>query len=183
MQMPDSRVLLAQPLHYALCNTVTRHTYSFHSMNNHLLNQRFAHQLGYAGLIPFILLTLGCWLVQPAWLGDFIKGQLAYGIATLSFLGGMHWAAALVSADLSAEQTRKALTWSVVPPLTAWISTMLGGFGFAVLMAGFIAAYQADKRLFDWYRVPQWFLQLRFRLTCAVVAMLVLTVIAANVRG
>lgn len=151
--------------------------------NNNLFNQRFASQLGYAGLIPFVLLTLGCWLVHPAWLGDFIKGQLAYGIAVLSFLGGIHWAATLVTPGLSAEQSKKALAWSVAPPLTAWIATMLGGFGFAALMAGFIVAYQADKCLFEWYGMPYWFLQLRLKLTSIVVAMLVLTVIAANVRG
>jgi hypothetical protein len=152
-------------------------------MSNHLFKQRLAHQLGYAGLIPFVLLTLGCWLAHPDWLGDFIKGQLAYGIAILAFLGGIHWGAVLMSSELSIEQTKKALLWSVTPPLVAWISTMLGGFGFAVLMAGFIGTYQADKRLFGWYGMPDWFLQLRFRLTCVAVAMLVLTVIAANVRG
>ncbi|RJG07207.1 DUF3429 domain-containing protein [Noviherbaspirillum cavernae] len=152
-------------------------------MNSHQINQRLAHRLGYAGLVPFILLTLGCWLAHPDWLGDFIRGQLAYGIAVLSFLGGMHWSAALMSAELSAEQGRKALTWGVMPPLIAWSATMFGGFGFAILMAGFIGAYQADKRLFGWYRLPDWFLQLRFRLTCMVVPMLALTVIAANVRG
>jgi hypothetical protein len=60
---------------------------------------------------------------------------------------------------------------------------MAGGFGFAVLMAGFIGAYQVDKRLFAWYGMPAWLIELRFRLTSVIVPMLVLTVIAANVRG
>ena len=152
-------------------------------MNTQSLNKRLAHMLGFAGLIPFIVLTFGCWTVPLDWLGYFIKGQLAYGIAILSFLGGVHWGAAMLSTNLSLEQTRKALVWSVLPSLIAWSATMMGGFGFAMLMAGFIGAYQVDKRLFVWYRMPDWFLPLRFKLTCTVIAMLALSVIAANVRG
>lgn len=146
-------------------------------------SKRLAHYLGFAGLIPFVLLTLACWMVHPDWLSDFIKGQRAYGIAILPFLGGIHWGAALTSTRLSEEQILKALIWGVTPSLLAWVSTMAGGFGFAVLMAGFIAAYQADKRLYAWYGMPDWLLRLRFILTCVVVAALALTVIAGNIRG
>ncbi|RJF99635.1 DUF3429 domain-containing protein [Noviherbaspirillum saxi] len=152
-------------------------------MNTHFVNKRVAHLLGYAGLIPFVLLMLGCWVAHPDWLGDFIRGQLAYGIAILSFLGGIHWGAVMVSPDLTMEQTRKGLVWSISPALIAWSSTLMGGFGFAVLMLGFIAAYQADKRLSVWYGMPDWFVPLRLKLTCIVIAALMLSVIAANVRG
>jgi len=152
-------------------------------MNTHFLNKRFAHLLGVAGCAPFFILMLACWTVQKDWLGYFIRGQLAYGIAILSFLGGMHWSAVLLSEGLTEEQTKKAFVWSVLPPVVAWSATLMGGFGFAVLMAGFAGAYQVDKRLFTWYRMPDWFLQLRFKLTCAVIAALALSVIAVNVRG
>ncbi|HYD94205.1 MAG TPA: DUF3429 domain-containing protein [Noviherbaspirillum sp.] len=152
-------------------------------MNNHFLNRRLAYRIGVAGTLPFLILMLACWLVQIDSLAYFLRGQLAYGIAILSFLGGVHWSAALLSGELSEEQTRKAFVWSVLPPVIAWSATLMGGFGFAMLMAGFIGAYQVDKRLFAWYRMPSWFLQLRLRLTCAVVAALALSVIAANVRG
>jgi Protein of unknown function (DUF3429) len=152
-------------------------------MNTHFVNKRVAHLLGYAGLIPFVLLMLGCWAAHPDWLGDFIRGQLAYGIAILSFLGGIHWGAVMVSPDLTMEQTRKGLVWSISPALIAWSSTLMGGFGFAVLMLGFIAAYQADKRLSAWYGMPDWFVPLRLKLSCIVIAALMLSVIAANVRG
>jgi hypothetical protein len=152
-------------------------------MNPHFLNKRFIHLLGIAGLIPFVALSLACWLVHPDWLGAFIKGQLAYSVASLSFLGGIHWGASMATNDLPIERSRKALVWGVIPALIAWIATMASGFGFAVLMAGFVGAYQVDKRLFAWYRFPDWFLLLRCYLTFAVVAALALTVIAANVRG
>ncbi|NEX61241.1 DUF3429 domain-containing protein [Noviherbaspirillum galbum] len=152
-------------------------------MNTHFLNKRLSHLLGYAGLIPFVALAAACWLVDPSWLGDFIKGQLAYGVIILSFLGGLHWGATMLSGTLSIEQTRRALLWGVTPSLIAWLATMTGGFGYAVLMAGFIAAYQVDKRTYPWYRLPDWLIDLRFRLTCVVVPSLALAVMAANVRG
>jgi hypothetical protein len=152
-------------------------------MNLHFYNKRLVCLLGIAGLAPFIVLVLACWLVHPDWLGDFIRGQRAYGIAILPFLGGVHWGAALISPDLTRERARRALIWGVVPSLFAWGSTMAGGFGFAVLMLGFFLAYQADKRLYAWYALPDWLLQLRLVLTCGVIAALALTVIAGNIRG
>jgi hypothetical protein len=152
-------------------------------MSPHFLNKRFVYVLSCAGLIPFVALTLACWVVLPDWLGAFIRGQLAYTVAILSFLGGVHWGAAMALDDLTVEQTRKALAWSVTPALIAWMATMASGFSYAVLMAGFIGAYQADKRLFVWYRFPAWFIQLRLYLTCAVLAALALTVLAENIRG
>ncbi|MGV8899595.1 MAG: DUF3429 domain-containing protein [Burkholderiaceae bacterium] len=152
-------------------------------MNTHFLNKRFALALGFAGLIPFALFMLASWYVPPDWIGVFMRGQLAYSIAILSFLGGIHWGGALVSDHLSIDQTKKVLLWGVVPTIISLFATTVGGFGFAVLMAGFIGAYQADKHVFPWYGLPDWFLRMRFILTCAVVALLALTVIAGNVRG
>ncbi|GAA4033709.1 DUF3429 domain-containing protein [Actimicrobium antarcticum] len=153
-------------------------------MNTNFFNKRLAHLLGFAGLIPFVLLSLSCWIVHPDWLGFMIKGQLAYGIAILSFLGGIHWGAALCCNLLSIDQTKRALIWGVTPSLIALVaSRMIIGVGFAVLMAGFIVAYQIDKRLYRWYDIPDWFISLRFKLTCVVVAALTLTFLAANVRS
>jgi hypothetical protein len=152
-------------------------------MSAQFVNKRLAHVLGWLGLVPFVLLALACWLAHPDWMGTFIKAQLAYGILILAFLGGMHWGAAMISPELSVERTKRVLTWSIAPVLMAWMATMVGGFGFAVLIVGFVAAYQVDKRTYPWYRMPEWLLPLRFILTCVVVAALALTVIAANVRG
>jgi hypothetical protein len=152
-------------------------------MNKHFLNKRLAHQLGFAGLIPFILLTLACWVVNTDWIESFLNAQQVYAIVTLAFLGGIHWGATMICGDLSAGQTRHALRWSVVPVLIACAATLCGGFRFAVLMAGFVGSYQVDKRVFTWYKSPPWFIRLRFILTCVVVAALALTVIAANLRG
>ena len=152
-------------------------------MNPHFLNKRLSHLLGFAGLSPFFLMMAGSWLADPSWLNDFVRGQLAYGIVILSFLGGVHWGAAMTCSDLSLADTKLALLWGVTPSLIAWSATLFGGFGFAVLMAGFIAALQVDKQLFARYGMPPWLMGLRWRLTVAVVLMLAATVIGANVRG
>jgi len=152
-------------------------------MNPHFLNKRLSHQLGFAGLIPFALMLLGVWLADPSWLSVFVRAQLAYGIVILSFLGGIHWGAAMLCAELSVADTKKALLWSVTPSLIAWSATLFGGYGFAVLIAGFIAAWRMDLRLFQRYAMPVWLGSLRTKLTITVVLMLSATVIGTHLRG
>jgi len=152
-------------------------------MNRHFLSKRLTHQLGFAGLIPFVLLSFGCWVAHPDWMEGFIRAQIAYGIAILSFVGGLHWGVVLSSPELNADQTKRALVWGVVPTLIAWCSTFNFGIGFLVLMFGFIAAYQVDKRLYAWYDMPAWVLVLRLQLTWVVVGSLAVTLLAVNVRA
>ena len=152
-------------------------------MNPHFLNKRLAHQLGFAGLLPFLLLMLGVWFADISWLGDFLRGQKAYAMVILSFLGGIHWGAAMLCRMLSLSDTKKALLWSVTPSLIAWGATLSGGFDIAVLIGGFIAALEVDKRMFGHYGMPGWLIRLRGRLTVAVVMLLAATVIGANLCG
>ena len=160
---------------------MVRHHFFAQYMNT--LDQQLANRLGFSGLVPFVLLTFACWIVHPDWLGYFIKGQLYYGIAILSFLGGLHWGVALMSRDRPVGEIRQALLWGVTPTIIAWCSMINMGVGFLVQIVGFVVAYQFDKRLYLRYALPEWFLVLRFRLTCVVVTALVLTFIAANVRA
>jgi predicted exporter len=146
------------------------------------LDQQLANRLGFSGLIPFVLLTLGCWIVHPEWLDQLITGQLSYGIAILSFLGGLHWGIVLMSPERAPGEIRQSLIWGVIPTVLAWVSMINMGVGFLVQIVGFVVAYQVDKRLYLRYALPAWFLVLRFRLTCVVVTALALTFIAANVR-
>ncbi len=153
-------------------------------MNTHFLNKRLAHLLGFAALVPFFLLSLACFILPKDLLPSLVRGQLGYGIAILSFLGGIHWGAALASPQLTMEQTKKALVWGVVPATIAFCSLMLEiGFGFLVLAFGIIGAYQVDQRLYAWYDMPEWFIKLRLQLTKVVVTALVLTFIAVNLRS
>jgi len=152
-------------------------------MNHHFLSKRLAQQLGAIGLVPFVFLSLACWIAHPDWLEGFVYAQSAYGVAILSFLGGIHWGVALTSPELSALQIKRALIWGVVPSMIACCSKLHFGLGFFVLMFGFIVAYQIDKKLYVTYQMPQWFLVLRLRLTIVVVAALAVTLLAVNVRG
>lgn len=152
-------------------------------MNKHFLNKRLVHQLGFAGLVPFVLLTLACWVVSSDWVASFVSAQQVYAIVILSFVGGIHWGATMVSADLSAAQTKRALSWAVAPVVVALLGTMFGPYNLAVLIIGFLGSYQLDKRLFQWYKLPDWFIRLRFILTCVGVAALFVTMVAANTRG
>ncbi|MCU6435151.1 DUF3429 domain-containing protein [Undibacterium sp. Jales W-56] len=145
-------------------------------------NKQLVNKLGFSGLIPFVLLSLACWIVHPDWLGYFIKAQLSYGIIILSFLGGLHWGVALMSHDRDTADTRKALLWGVIPTMIAWCSMVNMAIGFLVQMIGFAVAYQVDKRLYLSYELPDWFIILRRRLTVVVVTALALTFVAANVR-
>ena len=147
-----------------------------------ILNQKLAIRLGFAGLIPFILLTAACWLVPLDLLNNFIRAQLAYGIAILSFLGGVHWGITIMARGEDVEETRKALIWGVIPTIIAWCSLFNLLIGFLVQVVGFIAAYKIDKKLYESYSVPTWFIDLRLQLTRVVVTAQIFTFIAANVR-
>ena len=126
---------------------------------------------------------MACWIAHPEWMEGFVYAQSAYGIAILSFLGGIHWGVALTSPELTAEQIKRALIWGVVPSMIACCSKLQFGLGFFVLMFGFIVAYQIDKKLYVTYQMPQWFLLLRLRLTVVVVAALAVTLLAVNIRA
>lgn len=153
-------------------------------LNNHFFDRRLAHILSISALVPFVLLSLGCWIVHPGWLGDVVRGQLSYGIAILSFLGGIHWGAALLTGDMSGEQTKKVLLWGMAPAVLAWVAVLVDvGLGFLISMGCFIFAYRFDKRMYPQYHLPEWLLKLRYRLTCVTIGAQLLTLIAVNVRA
>lgn len=140
--------------------------------------------MGFAGLIPFVTLSLGCWIVHPDWLPTLVAAQLAYGIAILSFLGGIHWGAVLLCSTLPLPRLRIALMWGVTPALIGVVaSQMLIGPGFALMIVAFALLFLVDRRLYPWYRIPDWFIALRLKLSCVVVLALTLTVVAVNFRS
>ena len=149
-------------------------------MNN--LNQKLVTRLGFAGLIPFVLLTIICWLAPADLLNNFIRAQLAYGIVILSFFGGVHWGMVLVGNGKDDELNRKAMIWGVLPVLIAWCTMGYMLFAFLVQVVGFIVAYKNDKKLYESYSVPAWFINLRLQLTRVVVTAQLFTFIAANFR-
>jgi Protein of unknown function (DUF3429) len=152
-------------------------------MNSHFFNKRMAHILGALALLPFAGLSFSAWIMPSDWQGFFVRSQIGYGIAILSFLGGIHWGGALGATHLTVPQTKKALIWGLVPSLIAFSSLLVEtNFAFGVLSLGFIVSYQFDKYLYQWYKMPNWLLRMRFKLSCIVMLALLTTFLAIIFR-
>ena len=121
--------------------------------------------LGYAGLLPFIGLTLqvGADVHRASSCSDALVG---YGAVILSFVGALHWGFAMTIPALEPRLRRRTFVWSVVPALLAWPATVLaGGVGSLILAAGFALHFVQDRRLAGPAGLPAWYLPLRWRLT------------------
>lgn len=127
--------------------------------------RRTANRLGYAGLIPFVVLA-------PASLLDAHHGitwsdaLFAYGAVILSFVCALHWGFAMALPGLDESRRVRSLLWSVVPSLIAWPALLLVPSDAAVLLVlGFVLHYVQDRRLAREAALPEWYLPLRLRLT------------------
>ena len=127
--------------------------------------RRTANRLGYAGLIPFVVLA-------PASLLDTHHGitwsdaLFAYGAVILSFVCALHWGFAMTLPGLDDARRVRTMLWSVVPSLMAWPALLLVPMEAAVLLVtGFVLHYIQDRRLARHAELPDWYLPLRLQLT------------------
>lgn len=120
-----------------------------------------ALRLGYAGLIPFVLGALLCWLVRPDAHGHVTDALAKYAALIVSFLGGIHWGLGFRQAAPSPT----AFAWGVTPSVLAWVAVLmpadaaLAALGFLI-----VVCYLVDRRLYPAQGLSAW-LKLRFRLT------------------
>ena len=139
-----------------------------------------AHQtitrLGYAGLVPFVLLTGLMWLVDTELL-PFVSIALgAYAASIVSFLGGVHWGIGFMKGE-SASSFH--FVWGVTPSLLAWLALVLPAYAALPLLGlVLVACYMVDRKTYPTAGIRQW-LPMRLRLT--VVAMLSCVLSAAAV--
>ena len=127
---------------------------------------RTAQVLGYAGLIPFIVLALDPLTIQyfppplaRLWL-------LGYGAVILSFLGGIVWGRSLEKPGAGL-----AMIVSIVFSLAAWGAlTLIGPEAFWILAVGFAAALVWDFGA----DLPPWFRRLRIHLSIGAILAMVL---------
>ncbi|MEM8687427.1 MAG: DUF3429 domain-containing protein, partial [Pseudomonadota bacterium] len=103
-------------------------------------------------------------------------GLLGYGVAILSFMGGVHWGRAMAQ---PADGTRASLTGdytvSVVPALAAWsVYALPSSVQFIWLAACFAVLGFYDIRSARSLNFPAWYPTLRLRLTLVVVICLAL---------
>ena len=134
--------------------------------------------LGGSGLIPFIAPVVVLWLGPAGW-RDFAWLALhAYAAVILSFTGAVHWGAALRERD--AGRLWRAMGWSVVPALLAWMALLPPHpQGVALLLLGFAAQYAMDRRAVAGGWLPAWYGRLRRVLTAGVTACLALALARA----
>lgn len=127
-----------------------------------------ARWLGLAGLIPFFAgAIIILWPDGNVPLGKILQAMLVYGVAILSFLGGVAWGAAMNRG----EEAWSVYLLAVAPSLVAW-GTLLFVFPLhqAFVMAlAFALLWLVDRHHTAVGRFPATYLTLRSVLTVGVV--------------
>lgn len=139
--------------------------------------------LGVAGALPFVCLTPPAVdaapdaVVPPEAKALAGTAQRAYGAVILSFLGGLHWQAALAGGPGAAAR----FAWSVTPSLVAWPALMLPPEASCASLAGGLGlAWLVDRDFAARGAYPRWFAPLRTLLTTAACASLLTSAVTAK---
>ena len=120
--------------------------------------------LGLGGLIPFLAGAVAVWLFEPMAARVAQDMQVAYATVILSFLGAVHWGAALSRPD--GARSWGWMGWSVTPALLAWFSVMMAPeSALMALMACYLAAFAVDMQAVMKGLLPLLYLSLRRVLT------------------
>ena len=129
------------------------------------------NRLGYAGLIPFILLAALMWLVDAELLPFVAIALSGYAATIASFLGGVHWGIGFMKGEATPQFH---FVWGVVPSLIAWLALMLPAYA-ALPLFGLIvvACYAVDSKTYPAAGLASW-LPMRLRLTVVATASCVL---------
>ena len=138
--------------------------------------------LGIAGLLPFILCSLGALALSSDWADRSLLALLAYGAVILAVLGGVHWGFALEgdaepSTVPSQRVERSRLGLGVVPSLVGWTALLvtfigLPRTGLLILAAGFVGATVIEAQAAKRGLMPQSYMWLRWGLSAVVVVCL-----------
>lgn len=122
------------------------------------------HQLGYAGLIPLVVLALLIWLVRPDLQAWVALALASYAALITSFLGGIHWGIGW-SQLARLPHIKTHFLWGVMPSLLAWPGLVMPPYaGLAWLGLVLIVCYLVDRKLYAQAGLGAW-LKLRFRLS------------------
>ena len=139
--------------------------------------------LGYAGVIPFLVLLVLLTQDKPFLLDTAIPLSIWLGIyaaVILSFLGAVSWGVALAKqTQLTPQQTNKLLIYGVLPSLLAWFSLLLPiNIALAVMAGLIVLVYLTDLKMLS-SLVSSQYLRLRFHLSITVATLLLLSSIFA----
>jgi uncharacterized membrane protein YidH (DUF202 family) len=125
------------------------------------VRRRYALRLGYAGLIPFIALSVLCLLSAGKLQQQATEALIAYGAVIISFLGAWHWSMAIHGTGRDAALAR--MLYAVSPALMGWSAMLLPqSYGLVLIIAGLLITVIADRH---WQVTFSWYLTLRRRLT------------------
>ncbi len=124
----------------------------------------WATALGYAGLIPFVVLsTAFFWpnYVSHAFISHAVS---SYAVAIISFLGAIHWGLEMRESPTATTNTAPWI-WGITPSLLAWVATLLTPPFNLLFMAILLwLCYRVDQKRYPHYQLELW-LPMRFRLT------------------
>ena len=131
--------------------------------------------LGYAGLIPFVVLSTGLWIAPPQYFSQINQALIAYAAVILSFMGAVHWGMAI---DLASKAQEKRLSLSVIPALTGWLALLAPvNYGYSLLIVAFSLLCIVDSLLAKQHATPLWYPSLRIPLTTVVVCSLIIALL------
>lgn len=139
---------------------------------------RLAFWLGASGLVPFVVLTSAIYALPDGNRPMLVFWLSSYAAIILSFVGAIHWGAAMVHPGMHDGDRSVFMAWSVVPGLAGWFSLLLPDkTGLLLMAATFAVHYAADRQFAQRFALPAWYLRLRAGLTAVVVLCLVLAVV------
>lgn len=132
-----------------------------------------AQRLGYAGLVPFLVFTLGGLL--DVYADHAVRLFVIYSALILSFLGGIHWGVAMQSED----SPTRAFKWSMLPSIIGIVLFFAGTWVSPLTMLTVLALTHLFWLNFEKRHLSEqlWYLELRNRLTFTVVALHVILII------
>ncbi len=144
--------------------------------------------LGLAGLLPFVLCSLGALSLASDGSTRSLLALVAYGATILAFLGGVHWGFALDGVVASERVQRARFGLGVVPSLIGWAAMLvtfvgLPTTGLVVLTAGFVATTVVEAQAARRGLMPQRYMWLRWGLSLVVIVCLVSVILIRAFGG
>ncbi|MDZ7802557.1 DUF3429 domain-containing protein [Thiohalophilus sp.] len=142
---------------------------------NTIKTEQLAKVLGYAGLIPFVVFSIGTWIDLPGVQNaDFVLRT--YGAIILSFMGAIHWGAAM---SHQGKPAQVQLALSVFPALFGWAALLIAHtYSYSILIIAFVTLCVMDQRAAKDNLVPAWYVPMRIVLTTVVVLSLIAAALA-----
>ncbi len=145
-----------------------------YSMPSKKMAYRLLLTLTFAGVIPFLLLTI---LLYNHWVAQskVLAMLFSYAAVILTFLGGIQWGIGIVRLDANTLKFKHLFTLSILPSLAAWLLLLIDFpklqlIGFII---SFVSVLVIDTLLTLKDIMPRWFLLLRFGVSLIVITLLI----------